>query len=743
MIKRQELIQKHNPVLSEIRFDTPLTVGNGEFAFTVDITGLQTLYEEHYENNVPLCTMSQWGWHTTYQRLLTQDNLGYTLDDLVMTEYENQGRIVKYAVEAKEGNEEVYHWLRENPHRANLARIGLLYKGESIGKDSLEEVRQELDLYSGVIYSQFLLDGHLVKVETVCHYELDMIGIKIQAESIEAGDLSVLISFPYGASNISASLWDKDELHKTLLVKDDKDKMVLYRKQDLDDYSVTISKDKISKISHNGHKVELYGVDQNLEFTCHFLKYECQVDAISYESVKESSKKSLYEFWEKGAILTIEHEEDDNNIGKAKELERRIILSMYLLRIQSTGSLPPQETGLTCNSWYGKFHLEMHPWHAMFLPLWNRASLLLKSIQWYKEHLNEAKINAQRNGYLGARWPKMVADTGIDSPSIIATLLVWQQPHLIYMLELCYQELIGKVVANKNDLFDKVYTSIEADLVDMRMDLAINNEYSNNEDSTNKDSENKKSINEGLSFIQEYYELVHETATFMCDFLVYNEQTKRYDLPSPLIPAQEEFDPNTTYNPTFELEYWHYTLKLAYEWSLRMGMEEEKWLHISNSMAELGVNDGKYLSFEGCEDTFTKYNKDHPSMVAALGLLPGNRVDKAIMENTMKEILRVWDFHSMWGWDFAMMAMTFSRLGKQEEALDMLLYDTAKNTYVASGNNYQKLRQDLPLYLPGNGSLLLSLPLIIVGANNEKNQSGKKQIGKWHVTYENMNGFPY
>ena len=48
-IDRQKLISGHNPVLTEIATDAPLTVGNGELAFTADITGMQTLYEEYQE----------------------------------------------------------------------------------------------------------------------------------------------------------------------------------------------------------------------------------------------------------------------------------------------------------------------------------------------------------------------------------------------------------------------------------------------------------------------------------------------------------------------------------------------------------------------------------------------------------------------------------------------------------------------------------------------------------------------
>jgi hypothetical protein len=50
-----------------------------------------------------------------------------------------------------------------------------------------------------------------------------------------------------------------------------------------------------------------------------------------------------------------------------------------------------------------------------------------------------AKATAERQGYDGVRWPKMVGPDGRDSPSPIAPLLIWQQPHPIYYAELCYQ----------------------------------------------------------------------------------------------------------------------------------------------------------------------------------------------------------------------------------------------------------------------------------------------------------------
>ena len=82
-IDRYALVSMHDPRIKGIDTASPLTVGNGELAFTADVTGLQSLYEE-YKETLPLCTMSQWGWHT---KPVSAERYEYTLDDLVMTEF--------------------------------------------------------------------------------------------------------------------------------------------------------------------------------------------------------------------------------------------------------------------------------------------------------------------------------------------------------------------------------------------------------------------------------------------------------------------------------------------------------------------------------------------------------------------------------------------------------------------------------------------------------------------------------
>src|SRR5690349_14623676 len=63
-LARKAILQRHNPVVTAPDPFTALSVGNGEFAFTADITGLQTL-PQIYEKPFPLCTTAHWAWHRT------------------------------------------------------------------------------------------------------------------------------------------------------------------------------------------------------------------------------------------------------------------------------------------------------------------------------------------------------------------------------------------------------------------------------------------------------------------------------------------------------------------------------------------------------------------------------------------------------------------------------------------------------------------------------------------------------
>ena len=59
-IDRQAVVSRHDVRLAAVDSASPLTVGNGEFGFTADVTGLQTL-NATYASFPPLQTMSHWG----------------------------------------------------------------------------------------------------------------------------------------------------------------------------------------------------------------------------------------------------------------------------------------------------------------------------------------------------------------------------------------------------------------------------------------------------------------------------------------------------------------------------------------------------------------------------------------------------------------------------------------------------------------------------------------------------------
>lgn len=658
-IDRYELVSRHNPVLKCVDKTSPLTVGNGEFAFTADVTGLQSLYREYKEADFPLCTMSQWGWHTTP---VSKERYAYTLDDLVMTEFDYRGRKVHYPKNPKPGNEEVYEWLRKNPHRLNLGRLSWLYRGRELTEDKISGIYQELRLYEGILNSHFEIDGQACDVQTAVDPDSDMLAVRAQSSLIGEKGLTLLLSLPYGSPSQSASDFESGDLHRTDVILEEQGRLVLKHTLDQDSYYISLCYEGKCRIEKQKNELfltfEQGAVCLTARFTKDAPKEDSGEDMPEAEEVFENAAKWWKHFWEDGGIIRFHRSPDK----RAEELERREILSLYLMAVNSSGTTPPQETGLTCNSWYGKMHLEMYLWHCAWSPLWGRGYLLERSLPWYVEHIPEARQNAARNGYEGSRWPKMIAVDGIDSPSKVAPLLVWQQPHIIFMLELAYRE------------------------------------------------------NRSREFLEKYWILMKETADFMTDFVAYNEERDVYELVPPVIPVQECHRQDITRNPAFEVVYWRYTLHLAAEWAKRLGRSfDGRWEVVADKMALPAVKDGLYLAHDNCPNTFTEFNRDHPSMLMAMGVLPGEELDKEIMRATLHKVVECWNYPALWGWDFAVMAMTAARLGEPELAVEVLLKDTPKNNYVASGNNRQTIRKDLPLYLPGNGSLLLALPLLAKG----------------------------
>jgi hypothetical protein len=151
------------------------------------------------------------------------------------------------------------------------------------------------------------------------------------------------------------------------------------------------------------------------------------------------------------------------------------------------------------------------------------------------------------------------------------------------------------------------------------------------------------------------------------------------------------------------------------------------------------VANGVYLAHENCPQTYTERNHDHPSMLAALGVLHGVNADRAVMGRTLDKVLESWTWPDTWGWDYPMIAMTAARLGRPEAAVQALLMESPKNRWLANGHTWQ--RKDLPLYLPSNGALLLAVGMMAGGWDGAPTGSAPGFPAKWHVASEGLSRY--
>jgi hypothetical protein len=700
-IDRLALVQRHHLTLTNADPLTPLSVGNGELAFTVDITGLQT-FPEFHEAGMLLSTMSQWGWH----RFPNPEK--FELQD-VWVPFDTHGRPVPYADgpvddEAAGGRSArartASAWLRANPHRLDLARLGFVLRhadGTAVNVGELGNVRQTLELWNGRIVSEFSLDNQPVQVETVCHPTRDCLAVRVVSPLLANRQAQVRLAFPYARGDwMRAADWERPEAHQTRMESlHDRENAALDhepggapvprrraahsaalpsprfmesrgRRVDferiLDDthYAVAVEQSKGFQVVKAGPHEFILCADAEgpevLEFVVAFAPDRVKAALPDFAAVKAGAASHWGRFWNSGGVIDLSGSADP----RWPELERRIVLSQYLTAIHCSGSMPPQETGLVENSWFGKPHLEMHWWHAAHFPLWGREALLERSLGWYSRILPAARALAQSQGYKGVRWPKMTDPDGAQSPSSIGAFLIWQQPHPIF-----YAELLRRA-------------------------------------------------RPGRATLERYRDLVFETARFMANFAVWDADRQRYVLGPPVIPAQESYGPQrgTTFNPTYELAYWRWALDVAQQWRLALGLTPvPEWDRVRTNLSKPTVREGVYTAIE--TPPYTVF-RDHPSMLCALGVLPPtDGIDAATMRATLNQVWQVWDWPSTWGWDYPVIAMTAARLGQPERAVDALLVDTPKNRYLANGHNYQ--RPNLPLYLPGNGGLLYATALMAAG----------------------------
>lgn len=679
-VDRAATVARHRVRLSGIDPQAPLQVGNGEFAFAVDPTGLQTFPDAYpvEGGGTLLGTQSQWGWHSTpSQRTydLTETTRVYPTPRGPVPYVDLGGEL-----HDESGQTEAETWLRGNPHRLHLGLVGLWVGLIEPAADKLRRVEQDLDLWTGIITSRFELAGRAYRVTTAVHPERDAIVLIIDGPPDEP--VGVRLRFPYGSEAwATAADWTRPNAHRTRVTAAGSGWM-LSRTLDATTYPVAVHGADLAFQKLSEHDLVFSGSGR-VEVVIEFGDRQAGAQPLYAAEVLAASSRHWEAFWTEGACVDL----SGSTHPQAGELERRTVLSQYLTAVNCAGSLPPAETGLMLNSWRGKFHLEMHWFHALHFAAWGRSRLLERSLGWYEAILPQARDAARGQGYAGARWPKQVGPEGRETPSSIGPFLVWQQPHPIYFAEMCFR----------------------ADPAD--------------------------------ETLRRYAQLVFDTAEFMASFAVLGRDgAKGFHLGPPIVPSQESYAANraTSWDPTFELAYWSWALDTACVWWERMGKSPPAaWRTVAKGMARPHVIDGRYAALATPPHLV---RDDHPGMLAALGMVPQTElIDPAVMGRTLDDALSDWDWASTWGWDYPLAAMTATRLGRPDDAVAALLLDRPKNTYLANGHNRQTSR--LPIYLPGNGGLLAAVALMAGGWDGSSAQAPGFGQG-WRVAHEGFIRLP-
>ena len=562
-----------------------------------------------------------------------------------------------------------------------------------------------------------MVDNEAVSVMTSVEGNKDALFSRIKTDLLSEGRARVTFrfSYPSGQHSDDGNNWNTPDKHSTTILKSDNNSALIERKLDDTVYYVLLQWEGNANLDKaDAQCLTLSTSDDLLSFSAEFSENPIQKGEVSYSFAQEIKGVMKYwpAFWNSGGIVDFSQCTDP----RAQELERRVVLSQYLTKINCDNSTPPQETGLTYNSWFGRPHLEMTWWHAVDFALWNHPKMVENMLAWYNSvAYPEAKKIAERQGFKGLRWMKMTDPQAGEAPSNTGSFLTWQQPHYIYLAEEMYRY--------------------------------------------NPDDET----------LEKYGEGVEATAEFMADFAKACAPKKGLIKLYGQTSMQESMSKDFSFGHPFEQVYWWYGLSTAQKWRERRGLERRSdWDEIISRLAPLNEVDGIYTAgeplkpFEGTgsssefdpyktpelkgkkeiskEDFDLKSRSDHPAVLGACGLLPKSPLyNDEVMNKTLTWVMENWNWDTTWGWDYGMIAMAAARLMRPDVALEALLIEKGKNTYLVSGHNFQEPKR-LRLYLPGNGALLNAVAMMCAGWDGCKDvlNPGFPKDGKWDVRWENL-----
>lgn len=220
----------------------------------------------------------------------------------------------------------------------------------NVTESNLTDIHQLLDLWTGKITSKFSFEGTAITVETTCAQTEDTIGVTVTSPLLRTGRLGLFLDFPWndGSSKFSAPFvgnWTLPANHSTTLVthtSGDIQAQITHKLNTATFLTSIESGDKftITRDSPTAHRYSITPEHASSFSVSAKFGLHSPSSILSPGAVAQSSAVTWNSYWSNSGFVDVSQGSTDS---RANELQRRIILSRYLLRVNEAGDTPPQE----------------------------------------------------------------------------------------------------------------------------------------------------------------------------------------------------------------------------------------------------------------------------------------------------------------------------------------------------------------------------------------------------------------
>jgi hypothetical protein len=753
-IDRHALVTRHNIEWNDLRGQVPL--GNGEFCFNADATGLQTFGGS---------TMSHWGWHSAPLPP------GCTPADLPPTGTVEKGRIKGPMRKAAERGE-LDGWMFRNPHPMNLGRLRFLRAtGVALEPKDVGKAMRQYNLWTGMHTSRFEVDGQPVTVETCVHPILDLMAVRAESPLLRDGQLVVALDFPYPSANSSSPWvgdWNRPGAHSSeLTLRAEERRADIRRAADGATYPVRVA------WAEGGAFTEWPTETSWKKLAIVSARYG------NLDSWLDVTQKLAAEVRDNSLALTPSFELFGDPLpGRAKKLQLTYSLDGDSKQMEVEDGKP---LAIQAAAWKHTFKLAGdRSGRLEFVCVFSDKPLdalptVAESQRAAAGHWKNFWTTGGAIDLSGSRDPRwkelerrivlsqyqMAAQSAGSWPSAENGLMgvdFWSSQ---FHMEMVWWHLAHYGLWDRWPLAERALGCYQK-FLPVAQHLAKQFDYRGAKWGKQVGPEGRTAPWDG-SFVlhwqqphpiffaeleyrlrptpatlEKWREVVDATANYMADFPTRDGQGF-YHL-QPIMPPSEHGIARDT---VFDLAYWRWGLDQAQRWRERMGLPREPhWDEVRRQLAPLPVVDGVFVHSAEWHDTYTKRAWEHPDPVGVLGVLPPMEgVEREIAHRTVLKVWQTWDWNKCWGWDFPWIAMAAARVGEPHIAVEALLKDAGnKNDYDARGVN---TGGPCP-YLPGNGGLLYAVAMMAAGWEGglTRHAPGFPGDGSWRVTWEGLKKAP-